>query len=506
MLLDAVDIDSGTLITADLCIIGAGPAGCAIAEAFRNSPLTVLLLESGGLTSEAASQALNEGRYVGNVPAVDAGYLRRSRLREYGGTTNFWGGYSRPLEPADFEQRDWVANSGWPLTFADLDPYFRRTSAFLGFDVFGDKPLMPDEPAYAPHFDGGPFYSPLYQFRYINIGGNHLAGFKASTRIRLVVHASAVNLALSAGGGAIDHVDLATLGGKRFKAKARAYVLATGGIENARLLLASQSVQPTGVGNEHDLVGRFFMEHLVIPVGLSHPAYVWQSVSLSRYRPSRPVGSTVPQNDNQVACLVSLSESVLQERRLLSMAADLTYAVPPDHFEFSELEMALIRATHDLDLQCGPDQLPPQAVNAGFVCENAPNPASRVQLSEDRDVLGVPRVRLDWRIGALELSTIETFLDLFAAELGRKRLGRMRIPPLEDVRSRIVGGHHHMGTTRMHVDPRQGVVDVNCRVHGVNNLFVAGSSVFPTAGAANPTFTLLALALRLADHLRGRLS
>jgi choline dehydrogenase-like flavoprotein len=506
MLLDAIELDSGTVIAADVCIIGAGPAGCAIAAALQNTSLTVLLLESGGLTGEAESQALNEGRYVGNVPAVDAGYIRRSRLREYGGTTNFWGGYCRPLEPADFEQRDWVANSGWPLTFADLDPYYRRTSAFLGFDVFGDRPLMPDDPTYAPHFDGDRFDSPLYQFRYINIGGNHLATFKAATRTRLVVHANAVNLALSAGGGTIDHVDLATLGGKRFKAKARVFILATGGIENARLLLASQSVRPNGVGNEHDLVGRFFMEHLVIPIGHSHPAYVWQSVSLRRYRPSRSFGSAVPNNENQVACLVSLSESVLKERRLLSMAADLTYAVPPDHYAFSELELALIRATHDLDRQCGPDQLPAQAVSAGFVCENAPNPDSRVQLSTDRDVLGMPRVRLDWRIGALELTTIEAFLDLFASELGKKRMGRMRIPPLEDVRSRIVGGHHHMGTTRMHADPRQGVVDVNCRVHGVNNLFVAGSSVFPTAGAANPTFTLLALALRLADHVRGQLS
>lgn len=506
MLLDAVDLDNGTSITADICIIGAGPAGCAIADALRNTSLTVLLLESGGLTSEAANQALNEGSYAGNVPGLDAGYVRRSRLREYGGTTNFWGGYCRPLDRADFEQREWVPHSGWPLTLADLDAYYREASAFLGFDVFGDKPLLPDEPAYAAHFDGGPFTGPLYQFRAVNIGGEHLDAFEASSRIRLVLHANAVNIVLNASRATVDHVELATLGGKRFTAKARAFVLATGGIENARLLLASRGVQPTGVGNGNDLVGRFFMEHLVIPVGLSHPAYVWKSVSLNRYRPSRPVGSSVPENDNRVACLVSLGESVCKERRLLGMAADLTHAVPPDHFGFSELELALLRATHDLDLQCGPDELPAQAVSSGLVCENAPDFDSRVRLSDDRDALGMPRVRLEWQIGQLELDTIETFLDLFAAELGKKRLGRMRVPPLGDVRSRIVGGHHHMGTTRMHDDPKRGVVDADCRVHGVNNLYVAGSSVFPTSGVANPTFTLLALALRLAAHLRGHVA
>lgn len=501
MLIDANDLGDGANLTTDLCIIGAGAAGVAIADAFKDSSVSILLLESGGLSSEDATQALYEGSYGGNVPGITAAYLRSSRLRQYGGTTNFWGGYCRPLDASDFEQRGWVANSGWPITRADLDPYYRAASSFLGLEAFDEKPLISDDPAFAPQF-GGPLDERVYQFRYVNIGADHLDAFKASSQVTLLLHANVTQLATTAQGRAVDHVEIATLGGKRFQARARAFILATGGIENARLLLAN------GIGNGHDLVGRYFMEHAIVPIGLHCPAFIWQSVSLKRYRPADATGSPVGPTVRQAACLVGIAEAVASELGLLNITADLTWAIPPGTFEFTEFEQALIRASHNLDEQCShsPDELPAQEIRIGFVCEHAPNPNSRVKLTADRDPLGVPRIELDWQIGELELDTAEAFARLFSAEIANRRLGRMRIPDRGEIRPWIAGGHHHMGTTRMHADPTRGVVDANCRVHGVDNLFVAGSSVFATSGAANPTFTLLALALRLAEHLRGLLS
>jgi choline dehydrogenase-like flavoprotein len=139
-----------------------------------------------------------------------------------------------------------------------------------------------------------------------------------------------------------------------------------------------------------------------------------------------------------------------------------------------------------------------------FRAEQAPDPSNRVALSDRRDALGIPETRLDWHIKPIDRESILAWLDVFAGDLRAKGYGHV-IKQADDWQQGVVGGPHHLGTTKMSAGARNGVVDEHCRVHSVDNLYVAGSSVFPTGGYANPTFTIVTLALRLADTLRKRL-
>jgi len=507
MLVDANELADKTTLGADLCIIGAGAAGVTLAHALRDTPLQIALFESGGIASDAPTQALYSGAYTGNLPGVDSSYLDHSRIRMYGGSTNLWGGYCRPLDPIDFEAREWVPDSGWPMSRKDLDPYYRAASDELGILPFDAPPPYLAGAEYPGHFLEGPLDERLYQLRYVNIGKKHLEAFKSSKKTKIHLHANAVDLRLNTAGTAIDDVRLATLSGKRATVRAKAYVLATGGIENARLLLASRGVHSKGVGNGNDLVGRYFMEHAcVVTLG---PMYAWKGVSLARYdvKVTDLDGGNYASPKRGTAMLVAPSEATIRTRQLLSATAQLT-RVSDTGSDPKAIDESVMRACADIDGETARGgYAPPQKVALGFTSEQAPNRESRVKLGDAMDPLGLPQAVLDWRLGSQELDTLMALSEMIAAAAGSRRLGRVRLALGRDEILRAVGGgNHHMGTTRMSDDPKRGVVDSNCRVHGVDNLYVAGSSVFPTVGAANPTYTILALAFRLAEHLRGRLA
>lgn len=508
MLVDANDLSDGAVINADLCIAGAGAAGVTIAHALRDSPFTVALLESGGMKAEPPTQALYDGTYTGNVPSIDATYLSGSRIRMYGGSTNLWGGYCRPLDALDFEVRDWVPDSGWPITRADLDRFYGAASAELGIRTFDGAPSYFDDPKYPPLFSGSALSERLYQFQYVNIGANHLEEFKASRKTTLYLHANAVELRATAAGSSLDSVSLLTLSGKRATVRAKAYVLSAGGIENPRLLLASRGVHSNGIGNANDLVGRYFMEHL--RTGILGPMFVWRRLGLGRYDMRTPAseGATPTAAPvNATAMLLAVSDSILRERKLLNVTVQFGLAQTGPG-KLSDFDRAVMRASADVDGDtAGRGFVPPQEVLLALLAEHAPNRESRVKLGQARDALGVPKAELDWRIGNLELDSMQALVELLGETAGGRKLGRTRVSATrDDLLKNVSVGFHHMGTTRMSTDPKRGVVDQNCQVHGVDNLFVAGSSVFATSGAANPTYTILALALRLSEHLRGRLS
>jgi choline dehydrogenase-like flavoprotein len=506
MLVDANDLSDGTVLSVDLCIVGAGAAGVTLAHSLRDTTLSIALLESGGMKAEPPTQSLYDGTYTGNVPSIDAAYLSGSRIRMYGGSTNLWGGYCRPFDALDFEVRPWVPDSGWPITRADLDPHYRAASAELGIRPFDAPPAYFADAAYPPHFSGGALSERLYQFQYVNIGQKHIDEFKASKKTTVYLHANAVDLALTAGATSLDHVAIATLSGKRTTVKAKAYVIAAGGIENARLLLASRSVKTNGVGNDNDLVGRYFMEHLRLSI--LGPMFVWKNAALSRYDVRTPGRDGVDGSVTATmatAMFLAPSDSVLRAKKLLNVTVQLGLG-PQGPSAFKDFDQSVMRACSDVD-GVGAMGLPAQEVTLGLLCEHAPNRESRVKLGETRDVLGLPRAELDWRIGNQELDTMQALAELLGETAGGRKLGRARLQATRDDLGHNIGvGYHHMGTTRMSSDPQRGVVDADCKVHGVDNLYVAGSSVFATSSAANPTYTILALAFRLSDHLRGRLS
>lgn len=500
MILDSRQILPDQELAGDVAIVGGGAAGITLARRLGARGHSVLLLESGRFELEPETQDLYRGPAAG--PALPAGseYLTSSRLRYFGGSTNHWGGYCLPLQPMDFEALPWVEHSGWPIGPSDLEGYYPEAAACLGIVPFAGEPLSEEERrglllAESPRVRTAIFHMsrPL---RFSEVYREEIA---ASERVRLVVGADVVQLRLAPDGGSLRWLEAASLEGARFTARARYTVVATGGIENARLLLASDSVHPRGIGNGHDLVGRFFIDHPHLPVGdvvlTRPPANHW--LYRMWFGPSK--------KEHGVLCL---TEEVRRERRLLNSSVELVPDTkrPTAPAEVAGRESREIVALDSLRRGTGG----PDGVLTGRLfarSEQAPNPGSRVRLAGERDAHGMRRVRLDWRLQPRDLATVVETVRIVARELGRAAVGRVRmtVSP-EDPWAGAVGGNHHLGTTRMAATPRGGVVDADCRVFGIGDLYVAGSSVFPTGGFANPTFTLVALALRLADHLDRKLA
>ncbi len=497
MLHSAHDIDDGAVLETDLCIAGAGAAGISLALQLAGTGAGVVMLEGGGERRSLPSQELYAGTC--DAPIAD-NYLMASRLRLLGGTTNHWIGACLALDANDMEARDWVPDSGWPIDRGELDPYYLRANRVLGIEPFH---IAEDLPLY----DGSRVVVKHFRVRPTRFGIEHRPALDAAANLRLLLHANVIRVALATDGGSVDRLEVASDSG-RFSVRARHFVLALGGIENARMLLVSDDVHVGGVGNRHDLVGRYFMDHPDFPI-----AEVCISDRDLAVRQS-------PHYQTRGARDFRLSEEVQREHRLLNCIMSVG-AVP----QVEDTRHALLRdgawqrlkpyleerggfpRSSMLDRLgrsfAGEDNLYFRRFSLRPECP--PMRDSRVTLSDDEDPFGNRRAHLSWLLPPEVYDTVRRTTELFAIEVGRRGLGRVALDLGALERQTYSPGFHHMGGTRMHDDPRHGVVDRQCRVHGVANLYLAGSSVFPAAGYANPTLTIVALALRLADHLESRL-
>jgi choline dehydrogenase-like flavoprotein len=525
MYLDAREIDSGTVLRADLCIVGAGAAGITIARELSGRGHDVLLLESGGFDSDDATTELNEGAIVGTpLDPVNPLPLEQTRLRFFGGTTNHWAGFCRPLDPVDFERRDHIPRSGWPFGREALEPYYERAAPVVGIgrNEFDWRWWDAEYGAGEAVLRDGDWRTEISQVSQRRVfGPRYREELGAARDIRVVLWANATDLVLADDASRLVRVECATLSGRRFQVEARAYVLAAGGIEVARILLASSTgIRPAGVGNEHDLVGRHFMEHFNVLAGAGALALRRDGWKLYEEGHLYPAGL-----DGEPDADVGLFGRLVPSAELQKREGLLSIEIAPLPTTVSFVEtLAGDRwagvASSDMQVLAGltTGHRADVLFQTSALCEQAPNPASRVLLTRERDALGMPRVALDWRQTRLDRESIVRGLALAARELGSQGIGRMQVAMVSggepfvvhsadadapgDLDFEFGSGFHHMGTARMHADPRHGVVDPNCRVHSVGNLYVAGSAVFPTSGSSPPTFTLTALALRLADHLR----
>lgn len=532
MLIRATEEAPGTTLRGDVCVVGAGAAGITLALELAAAGLRVVLLESGDIGPDPATQALAGGESVGEpIQTLDNQVtLEQTRLRELGGTTNHWAGYCRPLEPIDFATRDHLAVSGWPVTHDEMRRYWERAASWCRItDAEFDTAVWAERSGLPEPLEAGAVMTPIvFQIAFpMPFGEVYRTELENSDAVQVVLGANAVNLA-TADGRTITGIDVRTLSGTAVRAVARAYVIAMGGIENARLLLASTDADPTGVGNGNDLVGRHFTEHLQVYAGFGvlEPGldgligFQGGDVTIPG---GRHAGAT-----HGVKFGIALTEAFVAEERTTGLEIQFVTGTLPTGVPLQEQGATAL----DVAALMGATQAEPaSAVYLQVLAEQRLDPRSRVTLADTTDALGMRRTRLDWRHGADDRAAVRTGLRAIAEELGAAGVGRLQlvpggvhadavdnlvpdefltlyrsVPDEADPDAFPIGvGFHHMCTTRMAADPREGVVDADCRVHGVDNLWVAGSSVFGTGGVATPTFTIVALATRLADHLRATL-
>lgn len=525
-------VNDGDRLEADVCIVGAGAAGISLTRHLRNLGHSVCLLESGGLDFEQQTQDLYDGPNQGMTyyDLVDA------RLRFFGGTTNIWGGRCTPLEPSDFEHRPWVPDSGWPFQAQALEKHYRIAHDSLDLGEFAyDEKVWSAIGESVPDFDPRRVISRFWRFDTVKerFSAQRCRDLLQDPEVTALLHANVTHLQANPNASGLEHVVVSTLEGRQMEVRARSYVLACGGIENPRLLLTARDVQKNGIGNDNDLVGRFFMEHQHGRAGrvlTDDPFRLWHLFRKRRITSGPPVAPTLlPSPDLQqnagilnTALTFKLqrdpSQGLLLNDRVYR---HLKHQLPPDRTR-RRLWHAYrdVRGWVQRNLKPKIERLRSGAgtrhLYAMVRAEQAPNPNSRVTLSEERDALGMLKASLDWRLSDMDKKTVSVLADNLGEELTRMGAGRVEkaewlLDPSPEwpvdptVSKHPIGGYHHMGTTRMGSTPRTGVVDEHGRVHGYSNLYIAGSSVFPTGGWANPTLTILALVHRLAEHLDARL-
>ena len=510
--------------SADVCVIGGGIAGITIALALARRRLRVLLLEAGGETYSRRSQDLYRGE------AWDDRYsLTGTRARMLGGSSNCWGGWTRPPCSSDFARRPWVGAPGWPIGWRDLAPYHAEASRLLQLSEPASDAALAD--ALDPDLGrtaglGGDdlrtvFFHMSPPTAFGSVYRDELA--RAET-LTVLTDATVTRIETDAASDRVLAVEVLTERGT-FQVTAETFVLATGGVENPRMLLASG-----GVGNGGDLVGRYFMDHPRIRLRhllLQGGDRISQLFDARHYgggsmlRGRGRVGCALsPSPEEQrraevlqsytglVACFFGQTDATLEDARQVYKA---TRGRPHEPITAARAARALAGTPQALAYLLA-RRLDLRGRRMRFevetVVEPMPDRDNRVELTGEKDRNGVPKARVTWRRHDVERRTHRHAFDLVQKAMEAEGQGRMTVDPgiwdPERWDANVMTTWHHMGTTRMAAAPSEGVVDTDCRVFGTSNLYVAGSSVFATGGGMPPTLLVTLLALRLADHLAAR--
>lgn len=510
MHVDARTLDDQSFIEGDVCIIGAGAAGISMALDWINTPYKIILLEGGGFEYDEKVQELYDGKTTGQRYYP----LQSARLHYFGGTTGHWAGFCSTFDAIDFKKRDWVPYSGWPIQKTDLDAFYVRGHEILDlgpceYDAAYWQKQDPSMVSLIP--DESVVWNKIWHFSPpTRFGQKYRDSIVKAKNIRLYTYANVTDVTAEENGHAVKHVTVKNHAGKTHTVRAKLFVLACCSIQNARILLASNKQMPAGLGNQNDLVGRFFMEHLEIKSG---ELRLEKPFPMKLYNLEFGVTKTRAE--------LAISEQKQTEHKILNGTISLT------PMPIAKKIVPVIDIWNNKDPRKNADNLLNDFSRAGkdydvakddqrsyelFTrIEQAPNPNSRITLDNEADALGMPKSILHWELTSFEKRSIRKIHELFGQQIGKSGIGRVRMMDyLRDEKDFswpdfTGGGWHHMGTTRMTDDPKHGVVNANCQVHGIHNLFVAGASCYATAAAPNPTLTLVALTLRLSDHVKQRM-
>jgi len=548
---DTTTLEHGSTIQCDVCIVGSGAAGVTLAGELDGSGLITLVIEAGGAKYLARQQTALQGEVANDSSHTTPDMYRRRML---GGATSIWGGRCVPLSPIDLEVRDYVPHSGWPISWQELDRFYPAAQSYCQVGNYDytvrtaiGKNAPPTIEGYAdPDVETNDIerFSPPTDF-----GKVYLSKLTKSSNVRLALNTKAVRLNQS--GSIVESLTAATANGREIRILARHYILAMGGLETPRLLMLSDPTRRGGLGNDNGLLGRFYMCHVENTVGL-----------LRLHANANPVVDFERSIDGvYVRRKFRLSREALDQHRLLNTVARLHYPLPADpshgngllsamyivkdviipeyRRKFATLELANFEGqtrdakfwlshagnvTRDAGLVArfgvhwirrrilAKRKLPfvvfhsrNSAYPLDFSAEQIPARENAATLAESLDADGRRRIRVNWRLMPQDVDSLTRTIRLLRDSFERSGCGELVIngERLEEQISRSTPtGGHHIGTTRMATDPTQGVVDQNCTMHGISNLHIAGAAVFPTCGHANPTLTIVALSVRLAEHVK----
>jgi choline dehydrogenase-like flavoprotein len=518
----------------DVCIVGSGAAGITVCAELMESGCRLCVLESGTETKTEFADSLRM------VESHGIEVLRQSRERILGGSTHTWAGLCVPLDPVDFAARGWPYHWGWPITREELVPYYKRSAERYGFphlDAFEDAgPFVdnaPAEPGWR-NCEEKVFLRPANALRF----GPKFKHLFLTQDVDLILGATVVELPAegSRGKTRVTAALCRDETGRTILITADRFVLAAGAIDNARLLLNSKSTVREGLGNERDQVGRYLMNHPttdtvrvirlrepvhwlgryawrpydggsdgIIGIRLREPQQLKEGVlnSYTRVLPHYPwTGRPEIRVWREFARLARArfgDERSLGGRSRLATGGDLAHAAWEAFVSMPGLlrlmVLRLIIMSHRNPRVTMIDLL-------NFV-EMEPRPENRITLTDDRDALDMPIPRVVHELSQRDLESLHRLHEQIAMDLEAMGCGGELVgTPDELAKAEWIDLYHYLGTTRMGTDPEHSVVNPDLRVHTVDNLYVAGGSVFPTSGCANPTMTIVALSIRLAEHLR----
>ncbi len=529
-------------------IVGSGAAGASAALELASNGHRVLLVEAGVWTRMAE----NQEPYIGEITNPQHAPTQDYRSRRMGGTTDVWGGRCVPYDPIDFEKRDYIPYSGWPFTKATLDPYYAKAHRWLKIGEYDYNAPSALRNQYTPMIEG--FHSEvmdtdnLERYTYpMDFGHHYKKEFLEHPNIYVLLECPVTKIQLCADGKAVDNLISRDSAGQELKIVAKRYILAMGCLEITRLLMVSNDVAVEGIGNHSGLLGKFYMSHLSGTTGNlkinpkaahtffeyekthenvycrkrivihreaqirektanfaawpqypqiqdpSHGSGIFSSMYLAKniryfYNRRVPEGGVIHDDENRKSLGSHLSNI------LFGLPACVKYGTRflfKRMLAFNKLPGLFISNSN-------------QSYALHYHVEQVPILDSRVELSDSRDSLGMRRLKVSWNCCDLDVESIVRSYEIIKNELESKKIGTLEYDAAgleSEIRRQIGVGGHHIGTTRMSVDPAEGVTDPDCRVHGIDNLYLASSSVFPTSGQANPTLTIAAIAMLVADRV-----
>jgi choline dehydrogenase-like flavoprotein len=494
----------------DVVITGAGAAGILLAIELSKKGKKVLLLESGHFSEDEQRQELNTVEQTGkNLSNAVWG-----RKRAIGGTTIAWGGQSLPFSPLDFTIRDWVNNSGWPITYNDLHDYYTKANEFMKIDtkdyeddilnLFGiKKPPFKDE-LLKYHFSK---WAPQPNFK-------QLYWEQLKTSVTVVYNAVLTRINFDAAAG-IESIEVSNFKQKVYVIKAHRLIIAAGGIETNRILLSNRHQTPSGIGNHSGWLGKCFMDHPCIKVGTvvtKHP-YRLQSLFNTHVKGGR-----------KYSIRISAAEGLQQQNRVLNGSASIMFDYPGESFDpYAEIRRFMqsrkIGSVKTLAGSANSYLFSAFAYVSGhfvykhrangslvLMLEQEPIRDSYIGLSEKRDQFGIPQALINWKLNHKAWDTVMRMSTVLGEEISRLSLGQVKPEAYitkdnPDWESCLTDVNHHMGGARMSGAASNGVVDKDLQVWGHKNLYVCSAAVFPTASHSNPTLTVLALAYRLVNKI-----